>query len=183
MICSVLNYQRITGDSASDPAAVTTALQEAQRTIEDRTDRFFEQVSRTETLPVREGGRLYPRGLPLVSVTSPSGASIDGQAIVGASGSWLDPDLALNPPVGRTARSAVTYVGGYAPEEMPTEIVAAVAELAYLALHPVLLVGVPAGVTSISFGSQSYSGASLGGVAQLPAHIRGLIRLWQRREV
>lgn len=187
-ICTKAEYRRRTGDSSSYDGLVDTALAKAQKLVEDKTDRFFESATRTETLTVKENGRVYPHALPLTSVSVPAGASVDGSSVIGTGGSWVDPDYSLNIPdwtfpATRRLTSTVTYIGGYTADTMPDDVVGLVAEIAELALHPASMAGVPAGATAVTSGSHTVSGPFLGGSSSLPPAIARQLRLWARREV
>lgn len=182
MICGLQAYRRITRDRESFDGDVLDALVAAQKIVQRRTDRFFERGTYTETLLTHPDGRVYPRGLPLVSVSSPANVKVEGAAIFGGVSIFNDvlinwQGLQSNPPL------QVTYVGGYLPEDMPEEIVQVVAEIAYISTTSMHLVDVPTGVTSVSVGDVSYTGKSELGKAGLPERIKSVLRDWRRREL
>lgn len=156
MIVSLQDYRRLTNDLASVDADVTQALTDAQDVFERETGRFFEQAQRTETMRLYMSGRVYPKAFPIAAVSGQPGAYVDGAAIMvgygfqyaqginpfisgfGADTSYYQPQITM------------TYTGGYTPDQMPTDIKRAIAEMAFNALHPAPLEGVPVGANSVA---------------------------------
>lgn len=151
MICTRAQYRTITGDTATADATVDQALADAQRDLQERTSRLYEVATRTESLLVDREGYVYPKAIPLVSVSSPAQSSVDGNRVLVGS--------ALNVSIGTLidTRVAVTYVGGYAADEIPFSLTKLVARMAFRDLHP----DVPLNATSIKVGDVSFSGDRL----------------------
>lgn len=168
MICTVDDYQRITGDTATAPADVEQYITEAQEFIESETDKRFSSAQRTETLYVYPDGRVYPHATPVTAVASPAGAVFTTVAI-GAGAGLLDagvwPDRCSRPT------RSVTYTGGYADGQAPAALVRLIARVAQSLKPSGALAGLPAGITSVNFGSQSYTGRDLGDSDALPTSI------------
>lgn len=179
MICSRAQYRAITRDFASADADVDEALARAQSRCEELTERLWEKAERTETLEVRTGGYVYPKAYPVESVSVPDNAVVsDGQTgiYVGIS-AGLAWDSVTGAPAVRT--TSVTSVGGYEDDEMPAEIVEAVAELAQYKLNPPTGIGIPAGATSIGGAGQSVAGRRLGGAGALPPTVKDSFFRWR----
>jgi hypothetical protein len=153
-ICSRAKYRSLTGDSTTADADVDAALADAQRDLEERTERLFESATRTETLRVSPSGRVYPKATPITSVTTPANSTIDGNGIV--VGGFL------NIFTGEYSTIAVTYTGGYSAETMPVRVVKLVARMAYAELHENSLI--PSGATRVKVGDVEVAGANLGAV-------------------
>src|SRR4051812_36827124 len=80
MITDWATYKAVTGDVFTSQAQAEACLARAQRTIESRTGRLFDQAERTESLPVSDG-KVWPSAYPLVSVSVPDTASVDGDGL------------------------------------------------------------------------------------------------------
>jgi hypothetical protein len=155
VLISVDTYREITGDASSASAVVETAVQGAQRLLEEQLQRGLELEERTERMRVFPDGRVYPRCTPLV--TGPSGSTISGSSLLGAgpAGSFVEPD----------DRTAVTYTGGFDPDEedrsavtfVPVELQRAVAWGARAIITPGDGLEVPSGATSVTVGDVSVS--------------------------
>lgn len=176
MIVDVVTYRQVTGDTWTDDATVTANLERAQSRVEDRTERLFDVVERTESCPVIDG-LAYPRAYPIASVTVPDGAVVtpNGLTLSVAPQNWLD-DPSLVPFVGTGIQqyATVTYTGGLAT--VPVELADLICELAQRYSTPANTAAVPAGVTSVGINGQTFSGPSLGGSSALPATLKRDIR-------
>lgn len=159
MICTLQRYRTFTGDYLNYDGDVTEALAQAQTEIEERTERKFEQATRTETIVVRSNGRVYPSAYPVTAVSSPSDAVLDTPAVIvntplhrevqsgdfelvarNRFGSAHPYDWTLSPFVnGGPVTQAVTYTGGYAT--VPIELQRLNAEMAQYILAPRAPVG------------------------------------------
>lgn len=181
MICTLKDYRRITKDGNSYDGDVLDALVDAQNTVEQKTERFFDSAERTEKLSRYLDGRVYPRATPITSVSVPSGAVIDGNSV--KSNTWQYMDVATNWAFSDETLGypmvEVTYVGGYAPGAIPAPIVKVTAEIAKLSLNPSVI---PAGATSIQVGDVAITGSAIG-VAELPASVERTLRAWRKRDI
>lgn len=181
MICELADYRRITRDAINYDGDVTAALVEAQNIVEQRTERFYESATRTEKLYRYPDGAVYPLATPITSVSVPVGATINGNAVTGTAWSygdaavnWYLTDMSFNSlPV------EITYIGGYAPGNIPAAIVKVTAEIAKISLSPLALL--PAGASSIAVGDVNISGSNLGGLGSLPSSITRTLREWKKR--
>lgn len=190
MICSLADYRKITRDTTNYDGDVLYSLEEAQEYVERYTGRLFELGTYTENLTIHPNGRVYPRALPLVSVSSPSTASIVGAAITRVQGPWIDPDFTLNYlPYGEYyyvngpgyLKTTVTYVGGY--EKVPFDIKKAVAQLAHFSLQPNPLVGIPTGASRIQVGDVEILSTKNDLGNGIPDYIEDVLDKWKRLEV
>lgn len=150
MICTRAEYRTITGDTTTADAAVDDALAGAQRDLEEQTDRFFESATRTESLLLDKEGYVYPRALPITSVSVPSQVEVDGNRVL--IGSLLNISQTID------TRVTVTYVGGYTAP-LPVRLVQLVARMAYRDLH--FNPSQPSGATSVKVGDVAFSGPNL----------------------
>lgn len=178
-ICSRAQYRLYTGDLQSYDGAADTALVNSQSYVEDQTERYLESDTYTETLEVKSNGRVYPRALPLTSVSSPTGATIEGPAILGAGYGWDSVDIDTSNtltlvPRYLVSRATVTYIGGYGEGEAPIDLVKLIANIAYADMHPQPAL---AGASSISVGDVTVTGSSGSYSRDI---VRGLTR-WGRR--
>lgn len=189
MICSIATYRQKTNDMTHYDGDVEDALMSAQAVVERRTGRFFELAERTQTLKMYKSGLVYPWATPVTEVSVPLDAKTDGRAVFGATpGTMTTEDLGwLMRYPSKFSSGTLTYTGGYTPEEMPEEIVQAVAEIAFSTFSSdTTLVNIPDGATSVSVGDVTVAGKNLGGSSvsgKLPDHIYRLLIEWQRRDL
>lgn len=185
-VCTLEDYRGATGDRVSLDADVLTALDAAQRRVEDLLERKLDDGEHTESLPVDDDGMVWPAGFPVAAVTVPADATVqpDGFAVKVTSSpvgglnpvqawQWLtgSPDPA--PAAGQRPALLVTYTGGPGIDT-DQELKDIICEVAARRLRPANTVGVPAGAQAVAMGgtaSQSYSGRMLGGSASLPPEI------------
>jgi hypothetical protein len=178
MIVDEATYRLVTGDRFSVSADVLAALARAQSRAEELTERTFDKAEYTESLPVDQGGYVWPSAYPVASVSLPVGATVgDGAISIKANvTSWQDAVSDLLPAVTVTAarpRALVTYIGGYdATTKAPTGLADAICELAHRYLNPADMSTIPAGAASISATGQSASGGKLGGAASIPPALK-----------
>jgi hypothetical protein len=163
MIVSEARYRTITRDISTDACAVTGALIESQRLIEEFLHRPLERAETTETLPIYRlpddgRGRVQPRRMPIVSTAGQSFERLSSAELIG-----VEPADFLNESPNLTA--SVTFTGGWLPYDDPTPdelLIPATLERAIafvaqgMATRPVA-VGVSslAGVTSATVGDVS----------------------------
>lgn len=186
MLVDVPTYQRVTKDTATSSGDVTTALTDALAMVDQECKRTFAYAaSVTETLDVNIRGLVYPSRFPVISVASPAGATVrEGGIYLGAVSSWPTPFTPL------PAQSTVTYAGGYNPydtgdpviPDLPVKLMRVVCRIAWLALHPLALPGVPAGAKSASIGDVSISG-DLSSFAIVDPSIERDLKGFRRRSV
>jgi hypothetical protein len=142
-------------DTTSSDVAVSGALEEAQELAEGFLGRFLAEGTYTETLRIYGGARMYPRGVPVSSVSDPAGATIEGYAVVvGQAWSSTAPWPAMGDP-----SAEVTYVGGYTSATLPAGLRRALCWAAYDLLHEGSsgLSNLPSGVNSVQVGDVSLS--------------------------
>jgi hypothetical protein len=190
MLVTVDRYQTITSDLSTASGAVASALTDAQLLLEERLGRPLEQDERTERARMfqeRRGMAVYPQALPLISVSDPSGASIEGAAFVGGSPtSWAD--FAWS-----DGYRDITYVGGYDPAEtdpneedfLPRTLERAIAWAAYADLQSAAVTAsLPAGVTSARVGDVALTwggGGFFPGASGEIAFSASVVRRYRRR--
>lgn len=165
-ICSRERYREITGDITSEDSVVDAELAYAQQDLEERTDRLYESATRTESLLLDREGYVYPKALPVVSVSIPTQSAVDGNRVLIGS--------LVNISNSADTRVSVTYVGGYAEGAFPIGLVELVAAMAYQRLHRIT--DLPLGVTSVKVGDVAYSGKNLRDVNA--DYIKKGIRSW-----
>lgn len=168
-ICSRAQYRNLTNDLASFDGDVDEALANAQATLEFETDRLFEQATRTEVLRVDVDGYVYPKALPIVSVSVPANTTIDGDRVL-AGVSSLTVLLTANSDI------SLTYVGGYTAANMPKSLIKLVARMAYAELF--FESPFPKGATRVKVGDVEYAGENLG--ADPDSRLARDIRRWRR---
>lgn len=108
------DYMSGIGLDADQAEASQDVLDGLQRELERHCRRLFERKERTERVRVDELGRVWPRAVPVVSITSPVDTFTVGW------GNMLDPvsSLTLAAPWGLPGGFVeLTYVGGLDPEE------------------------------------------------------------------
>jgi hypothetical protein len=181
VIADWATYKQVTGDTVTDEETANANLVRAQKRAEERTGRLFDRAEYTESLPII-GGKVWPSAYPVVSVTLPETAAVDGNALSISTGVADHYDVFEEvtqatgiPLVGDRSQLLVTYVGGYATGAAPVDLVEVICEMAQRYTMPANTVGVPAGATSVQVGGQSYSGNILGGASSLPLAIRNTL--------
>lgn len=183
MICTEQQYRKITGDKNSYSGDVLEALADAQNTVEEKTNRFYELAERTEKLSRYSDGKVYPSATPVVSVSSPVGAAIEGNSV--SSTEWYYGDVAVNWFISDSRNGyplvELTYTGGWAAGSIPVAIVKVTAEIAKLALTPSS--DLPQGATSVTVGDVTVTGNNLGNISTLPSSINRVLRGWYRRSI
>lgn len=180
MITSVDNFRKIMKDDMTLDDEIYAALIEAQKIVERKTNRNFELrnedgeiIIRSEILKKYANGRVYPSATPIQTVTFPSNGTSHGNAISGSTISAWYP-----------YETRVEYTGGYEVDDMPVEIVRAVAEIASVLVKSTIaseFTSAPVGATSIHVGDVSFTGKNLGTRAVVvPDHIEALLYTWRR---
>lgn len=151
-------YERLTGDTRTEPDMVRAALSDATRALEDMLGRGVDSAEHTETLPVYDGVA-FPSTTP---VTAFDGAHTT-EAIIDVAGPTV----------------TVTYTGGWVDEgDIPWSIRKDIVWNAWRLLHPSQ---VPSGASTIKVGDVSVTYNSEAQAAELPwseATMR-----WRRRSV
>lgn len=183
LVVTVGTYRRITLDTTSTDAAITGALTEAQTLVEEYLQRKLTSQQRTETLLLDRSGRVHPSAVPIASVTSPAGATIDRFAI-----SSVDPDESPSlffwsePPTWGSwlPRATVTYVGGFTADTLPATIARRIAVEAWAILHPADLSAVAVGATSVSVGDASVTFGPGGAPGELSPVTKATLRRYRR---
>lgn len=185
-IATLADYRDLVSDTFSSPEDIAVALGRAEQIVVRRTERHWVLGAYTEKLRLYPDGLVYPSDTPLVSVSDPAGATINGNAIGSGSWTWptvnLEPDFFSGNPVPLVS---TTYVGGYAPGLFPEELVAVQCEIALFKLNPPSMIGVPVGAQQIktSTKGQGFAGVRMGGASALPPSIRATLRELQVRRL
>lgn len=109
-VSELKDYMSGIGLDADQASASQDVVDGVQRELERHCQRYFTRRVRTEALYPDEFGRLWPKAVPVVSVSSPLGLTTEGgnpNALVGAVGGgyW-----------GSSAPVLVTYIGGLDPD-------------------------------------------------------------------
>lgn len=199
-ICTLDTYRKLTGDMVTYDGDAVQALADAQTEIERLTERFFEQATVTETLPIRDGYRVLPSRYPVTAVTAPSGAvSDDGIGIYvgpqntdvptggfevlrgGGYGGYVNgtgPFVAYTGPPGvpNVLHTATTsYTGGYTT--IPVDLQRLNAEMAMIILYPQS----PANKQTTADESDTEGSAypSLVTLADWPKTVKRKLRIWK----
>lgn len=121
-IVTVADYRTYTGDFSTDELTVSARLEIAVGLVQDATDRFLQLDTYTEQLGVHGDYRVYPRGVPIQSVVSPSAAQpvLGNYALGGVSAEfWWDPTVGPIDSWFVDPFTAVTYVGGFTHATLP----------------------------------------------------------------
>ena len=179
-LVSVEVYRDVTGDSSTPEATVAARLLRAQRKVETFLRRPLPLLQRTERLRLRHspgygvfggGWTAYPAATPVLSAV---GLSVQGNAVVGASGAWLswwdDGDQYAD----------VTYTGGWSAATLPEPIVEAICRTAQAAGQTA---AVPAGATSVRNGDVAVTFAAGAAGAQLDPAVTSALRPYVRRRL
>lgn len=179
-VVTTAQYRAITGDITTPDGDVTVALANAQEAIEDYLRRKLELGARTEICEVAyPSGFVYPLVTPIISVSDPSDTQvIDGQYLDTAGddypyptgfSSWIRGTRAYN---GRTARTTITYIGGWDSTTLPYGLRSALVDYAYA--KTVGATPFVAGATSVSLGDASVSFGTSAPDHQLDLLVPGL---------
>lgn len=161
LLCSVLSYQQITGDSVTATADVDRELRNAQQLLEEELSRPLLQAERTETcplLPDPETGMLaaFPIVTPIIDA---GGLTVRFDAVFGAT-PVSTPLTAADYNGIYPVVAQVTYTGGFDPDQtdpsardyVPTPMRRDLAFVAYHLLRPALVTAAPTGATSVRVG-------------------------------
>lgn len=186
MLVTTARYRDITNDNDSPSAVVENALADAQALLEEELRRPLEADTRTERcriFPETRGATVYPAATPIASVSSPSGASVVGHAVLGGT---AGPPYFLTDPDGY---ATVTYIGGYDPtavtgddDLLPRTLERAIAWAARALTAPDAFANVPSGATSATVGDVSLTWGPGGSPAQGEVTFdRKLVRRYRRR--
>jgi hypothetical protein len=176
------DYVRITGDSDSSQDEVEAALDDMLAMVQEELDRFLVLGTYTETLPMSPQGSVFPRAVPVSSITASSApdAAIDddGYSIRGvATLTFTDSPLGIDDleisgeasPYG-----TLTYQGGYTHADFPVKLRRIIARLATVSLNGSGGSNLPPGTTAASVGDTSISlEAGTVGYGELDALIPG----------
>lgn len=187
-VVTIARYRDITGDETSASAVIEDALVDAQALLEEDLRRPLGTGTRTERCRIfaeARGAAVYPAATPIASVSSPSGTSIVGHAVLGGT-PLTGPPYFLTDPDGF---ATVTYVGGYDPtavagdaDYLPVTLQRAIAWAAKAIIDPDAFAPVPAGATSASVGDVSLTWGPGGSPAQGEVTFSpSLVRRWRRR--
>lgn len=163
-------YQQVTGDTTTAEADWDAALDDALDLFQRRTRRTLLYAQYTERLYLYANGTVFPSATPLdvtKGVQSPNGAPPEDVGVFQGNGIWVGwyvplPSLPMwegvVPP-----QTDITYWGGWTGPSgpgpyLPTSIKRVLARIAWYALHPVTMAGLPAGAKSISVAGVSAAG-------------------------
>jgi hypothetical protein len=163
---------------------VSARLEVAVGLVEEATDRFLQFNTYTETLLISDSFLVYPHGVPIDSVVSPSGIGpvYNGYAIASLSGLgiWWDPvfgpvdEWSINP------YAVVEYVGGFTYDTLPKGLRLIICDVAAaMSSRQPALTSAAVSSASVSDVSVSYAngGTGTGSVdAVLPGSSRRLTR-------
>lgn len=195
-LVSFARFQELTGDTTSASATVEAALDLAVDLVEEALDRFLEEGTYTEWLPVhlargREvwpngATRCYPSAYPVSAVTSPSGASLlaGSDRIIQGVGLATTPASLDDLPL---THVQVTYTGGYTAATLPKGLeriivlVARAIVAEYAGSTPL-----PGGVTGLKLGDAQVTftsgvSPSMAALETLVPGIGHLCRPWRKR--
>lgn len=168
-IVTVQDYRDLTGDSLTSDGTVSARLEVAVGLVNEGTQRFLQLDTYTEKLAMHAGWLVYPSGVPLQSVVSPSAAQpmFGGYALGGADATfWWDPvvgpiDWWLVDPF-----AEVTYVGGYTYATLPVGLRLIICDIAFaLGSRSPVLTGAAVQSAGVSDVSVSYVSGGTGGGA------------------
>jgi len=162
---TIAGYRLRTGDVTADDVAVSGALVDAERSLEETLRRRLASESRTDAFTIQADGRIYPDAWPITTAD----LTIYGRALLGGT-----PDL--EEWVGWTGstcyphKATVTWTGGFDDDTLPITLRNAIYDLARARLT--LVPSIP-GATSASVGDVSVTYAEPGG-GDLDAAVPGL---------
>lgn len=193
-ILAVAGYRAITRDTRSVENDLQPALDSAASLVDEHCRRKFMYGEHTETLYVYRDGKCYPTNTPVDAITTPEGLS--AQAIQGAGvylGVFLPVPGLVNAGDWQGAippQTTLTYTGGFQPygstdgptPQVPQKVARCIARVAWMILHPVVLVGMPTGATSASVGGLSVAG-DLSPFIAMDASIERDLKGFRKRQV
>ena len=183
-------YQQVTGDSTSTSDDFGWALTDALDLFQRRTSRTLLYAQYEERLYMYPDGMVYPTATPLDTtkgVTSPNGSPPDDVGVFQGAGIWVGwyvpiPSLPMwsgvVPP-----QTDITYWGGWTGPDgpgplLPSGIKRILCRLAWFALHPVTMAGLPVGASSSSVAGVSVAG-DLEQMADSDPGLRRQIARWR----
>lgn len=166
---TVAGYRLWTGDQATDAAAVSGSLVEAERMLEEDLRRHLALEERTDDFVIYPDGRIYPDAWPITDAA----LTIEGRALLGAT-----PDVTTF--VGyfpdRPTRATVTWTGGYddgtASAPLPVALAHGIYDLARALAADTT--AVPVGATAVSVGDVSVTFGSSSGSGDVDSLVPGL---------
>lgn len=121
-IVTVADYRVLTNDLSTDDPTVSARLEFAVGLVQEGCDRFLQLDTYTEQLWLHTDWVVYPHGVPITSVTTPSGAAPvnGGYAITGSDvGLWWDPVVGPLELWRTDPFTTVTYTGGFTYDTLP----------------------------------------------------------------
>lgn len=163
-IVTVADYRTFTCDMSTPDPTVSARLEVAVGLVNEGTQRFLQYDTYTESLGVDTNWLVYPSGVPIDSVTSPSGAQemFGGYALGGADVNfWWDPVVGPIDWWRLDPFTTVTYTGGYTYATLPPGLRLIICDVA-LAIGSRSPVLTGAAVQSASVGDVSVSYVSGG---------------------
>lgn len=177
-------YVTVTSDTDSDGNTVGMALARAQTRAEQWCRRPFGYGQYTETLYVYPDGCASPTVTPLAAVQAPSDVVPQGDRVFLG---YLTPNpivLAGGFTGAYPPQTEITYTGGWTASTLPEDLAEAICRIAFRMLHPVVLVGVPAGVTSAAVGDVHLQAPGpLDGFQVLDRSVLLILGRYRRRQV
>lgn len=196
-------YQEVTTDTATPIPRVESLIQEAIEDLSKKCGRTFAYGQYTEAQYLYPNGMVYPSATP-IDVTQVISAAVEGNSniydpasddpfssIVQGDGvwvgwfsplPWMPYYTGVIPP-----QTILTYYGGWQnsltanPPAMalPSGVLRMICRLVYIRANPVLLNGLPAGVTSMSVGGVSIAGPHMSLFMEEDPDLRRMIKRWR----
>jgi len=172
VLVSLAKYRKLTGESTSSDGDATAELLLSQQAVQEFLRRPIECAVRTETLRVLPPyGIVQPSATPLISVSVPTGLTVDpvSDTLSGTSAlTFMGLGIFGLDPTDPYPRSIVTYVGGWLGDDdysaivgsadtshagLPVKVRRAIAFITMTTFAPASVV--PVGVTSVRNGDVS----------------------------
>lgn len=193
MSLTYTRYVQLTGDSTTPSAQVESAIPDAEREMERILRRPLWLDTYTHALPVHEGGRAYPKAVPIASL--PASAtfqledattfryvvrdSVSGPIGPADIGEWFDGNAGACAMPELFGLATVTYTGGWTETTMPMAVARGLARLVHAYANPTIQTELIEGATSQSLGDASVSfknPVSGDAIARLTASLESSLR-------
>lgn len=134
-------YVQLTGDSVTASALVEAAVADAESMVAEHLKRPLESAERIEWLRVDVDGRVYPRAIPVTSVSASSTGVLEDDRTIRDATADLSFLIERNADLGTgylvdQPLAAVTYTGGWTSDTAPVRLLRVIARAAYNLANP-----------------------------------------------
>lgn len=179
-LVTATTYGVVTKDQCALTDDVETALDDAVADLEAYLKRPLTSGTWRERLPVNKRGYVFPRVPAVTAVISPADGVLEGASV--RVGSALQPAWISGGWPCNNEGVTITYTAGYDATSLPVPLRRALCRIAYNALHPVVLDGVPTDARSVRLGDVAIESAGpLQTIDALDLSVRRRLAGWRYR--